>query len=318
MKVERVDPLTVVDEAARILRAAWSPPAIHYTADYLRWQLGFPGTPARTVLARIGSEAGGFAALTPRRLRVGGAVIEGHVLSFVAVRPTFRRRGLASRLYEEILLVLREEGLPAVVFAEAGSEAAQRPLHRAASRVGLGLRRLAPHLNYGFVARRSAIPGPLVAAEAPLERALEAIEACDAARVLWAAPDLERLEHYGRDPRGRKFLAIKEDGRVTGAAMVFLSNIVSAQGMERIATLDSIFLPAPTADRLSALARAAAAAFVGQTTSPAVSAPSLATNDPAILRAAGFRPTGTVFDAFVCHPEGHPLADADVTNLEVV
>ena len=170
----------------------------------------------------------------------------------------------------------------------------------------------------GFVPRRGVAPGPLAAAPVSRERALEVIEACEAPRVLFGAPDLARLAYYDQDPRGRRLLAIEEEGRVTALAMTFLSAVVTAQGIERVATLDSVFLPSPTADRLSALVFAAAAAFAGEATSPAVSAPSLATLDAEVVRAARLRATGTAFEASVCHPEGHPFGGAEATNLEVV
>jgi hypothetical protein len=100
--------------------------------------------------------------------------------------------------------------------------------------------------------------------------------------------------------------------------MASLAEVATASGIDRVSTLDSVFFPEPTADRILALARAAAQVFAGNTTSPVVSAPSLATIPAEMLAAAGIRRSGAVFDGFVVSGESHPFLGAEVTNLEVV
>ncbi|MCC6551612.1 MAG: GNAT family N-acetyltransferase [Polyangiaceae bacterium] len=317
MDIEFVDPALAAEDGALVLREAWAPPVLHYTAGYLRWQLSFPGPPPRAALARESGDPAGFMAMTPRRLRMGGITSHAYLVSFLGVRPTYQGRGLAGRLYDLMFGDLRASGLPGVVFVEAHSESAQHLLARTAQRVGLRLRRLAAHRNHGHVARRNAPALSMAAAEITPERALEAVDACAAAGVIHAAPDLEVLAHHGRDPRPRKLVGVEESGRVTAAGSVALFEIKTAQGIDHVPTLEALYLPEPTAERLSALLRAASAAFAGQATSPAVSVPSVAALDPALLRAAGLRATGAVYDAFVCHLEGHPFAAAEATTLEV-
>ena len=147
---------------------------------------------------------------------------------------------------------------------------------------------------------------------------LAAIAACGDERVLWSAPDAAQLEHSLRDPRPRRLLRVEEAGRAVGAAAVFLSEVATAAGVERVATVDALYLPEPTADRVAAVLRAASTTFAGEATVPAVSAPNLAIVPGDQLRPAGARPTAAIFDAFVVHPEGGPWLDAEVTNLEVV
>ncbi|AGP39956.1 GNAT family N-acetyltransferase [Sorangium cellulosum] len=319
MQLEHVDPIAAAEEASLVLREAWPPPALHYTADYLRWQLGFPGPAPRAVLARERGEPAGFIGVAPRRFRFRGATSPGYVLSFVSVRPKFQGQGLASRLYGELLASLRASGLPIVVFVEARSGPAQRVLYNAVKAAGLRRKQLATCRNHGFVPRPSAAPTQAVAR--PTEAAadvLAAIAACGDDRVLWSAPDAAQLEHSLRDPRPRRLLLVEEAGRPVGAAAVFLSEIATARGIDRVATLDALFLPEPTADRLAAVLRAASEAFAGQATAPVVSAPNLTLVPQDQLKPAGARPTDASFDAFVLLPGDGPWLDAEVTNLEVV
>lgn len=319
MQLERVDVTSVAEEASLVLREAWAAPVLHYTADYLRWQLGFPGTPAPCVLAREGGEPAGFIGLAPRRFRFRGAETDGYVLSFVAVRPAFRGRGLAGELYAELLGGLRATGLPSAVFIEAHAPAARHVLLKAVERLGFQVKPLGQHVNYGFLARaKAALPAATVVEAERVEDALDPIAACGARDTLWSAPGRAQLEHALRDPRPRKLLLIQDGGRTVGAALVFLAEIVAVKGIEQVATIDTVFLPEPTPDRVAALARGAAAAFTGRTTASVVSAPSLANVPPDVLKAAGLVRTGAVYDAFLLHGERHPCLDAEVTNLEVV
>ncbi|WP_437965560.1 GNAT family N-acetyltransferase [Sorangium sp. So ce260] len=318
MQLEHVDPIAAAEEASLVLREAWPPPALHYTADYLRWQLGFPGPAPKAVLAREGGEPAGFIGVAPRRFRFRGAVSAGYVLSFVSVRPKFQGQGLASRLYSELLAGLRGSGLPIVVFVEARSAPAQRVLFKAVEAAELSMKRLATCQNHGFVPRASAAPTQAVARPAGVDDVLAAIAACGDERVLWSAPDAAQLEHSLRDPRSRRLLLVEEAGRAVGAAAVFLSEIATARGFDRVATLDALFLPEPTADRLAAVLRATSEAFAGQATAPVVSAPNLAIVPPDQRRPAGARATDATFDAFVVHPDDGPWRDAEATNLEVV
>ncbi|WP_438023807.1 GNAT family N-acetyltransferase [Sorangium sp. So ce233] len=318
MQIEHVDPVAAAEEASLVLREAWPPPALHYTADYLRWQFSFPGPAPRAVLARDGGEPAGFIGVAPRRFRFRGVASEGYVLSFVSVRPRFQGQGLASRLYAELLAGLRASGLPIVVFVEAQSAPARRVLLKAVDKVGFQRKALAACRNHGFVPRASAAPLQAAAAPAAVEDVLAAIAACGEERVLWSAPDAAQIEHSLRDPRPRRLLRVEEAGRAVGAAAVFLSEIATAAGVERVATVDALYLPEPTADRVAAVLRAASTTFAGEATVPAVSAPNLAIVPGDQLRPAGARPTAATFDAFVVHPEGGPWMDAEVTNLEVV
>jgi GNAT superfamily N-acetyltransferase len=321
IEIESVGPLPFAEQAAQILREAWPRPVLHYTPSYLAWQWSFPGPAAQGFVAREAGEPVGVFSLFPRRLRFRGTVSDAFVASFLAVRPAFRGRGVSNQLYAALLLACRAAGLPAVIYAEARSEAALRPLHGTSERLGVQVKKLGQYANHAFVprARQGGAPTAAVAVETTdLGLVLAAIAPCVSDATLWSLPGRAELAHYLRDPRPRKLLVVKEGDRTVGAGMASLDEVATASGIDRVSTLDSVFFPEPTADRILALARAAAQVFAGNTTSPVVSAPSLATIPAEMLAAAGIRRSGAVFDGFVVSGESHPFLGAEVTNLEVV
>src|SRR5262245_47051292 len=98
MRVVPVDCDHFVAEGAPLLRSAWQPPASHYSADYVRWQLDFPGRiEPIALLALDGDRPVGCAAAMPRRLLLGAAVDEAYLVSLVAVAASHRRQGVAAR-----------------------------------------------------------------------------------------------------------------------------------------------------------------------------------------------------------------------------
>jgi hypothetical protein len=209
-----------------------------------------------------------------------------------------------------------------VIYAEAHSQAALRPLHKTSERLGIQLKRIGQYVNHAFVprVRQAVLPGAAAAIETTdLERVVAAIDAQgERAGVLRATPGRAELAHYLQGPRPRKLLVVTEGDRTVGAGMVSLAEIATVGGLDRVPTLDSVFFREPTADRVLALARAAAQVFAGSATGSVVSAPSVATIPAEMLKAAGIRRSGAVFDGFVVAGGPHPFLGADVTNLEVV
>jgi hypothetical protein len=223
------------------------------------------------------------------------------------------------------MTAMRDEGLPTVAFIEAHLAAPLKLVTKTAERVGLKIRFLGHYANHGFMPRgaplaASAPPGAPVAREARgPEEALAAIEACDDPRVLWAAPDAVELAYQLRDPRGRKILVIEEEGRITGAATVMLAEVVNkGGGIDRMITVDAVFVPEPTPGRVEALFEGAGRVFGGEGSTPVVSAPNVAALPPDVVRAAGLRRTGALYLGMLLQREDHPFLEADVTNVEVV
>ncbi|AKT43238.1 GNAT family N-acetyltransferase [Chondromyces crocatus] len=320
IEIERTDAVTLSEQSATVLREAWVPPVLNYSDEYLEWQLRFPGAPVIGVTARSGDDVGGFAAITPRRLKFRGEASLAYLLSFVAVRPAFRGRGVASKLYDELLDALKGSGLPAVVYVDEHSPAAQRSLLGSAERVGMRVKHLGQYANHGFAPSHESERIPLIVRDATDHgEVLSLIDACKDERVLWAAPDDALLDYYERDPRGRKLLVVEEEGVAVGAASVTLCEIMNTLGeVDRVTSVDSIWIPDPTMPRVATLFRGAAMAFLGQACSPVVSAPNVSAIPADVLRAARVRPTGAVYQAFALHSGDHPFLEAELTNLEVV
>jgi GNAT superfamily N-acetyltransferase len=114
-------------EASRILEDAWEPPTLRYSPGYLGWQLTFPSeVELPAVAATEGGEPVGLAAATDRRLRCGSSAFGVAVVSFVAVRPAWRNRGVASGLYRLLLKALADLSVPVITFGIPGSGGTKR------------------------------------------------------------------------------------------------------------------------------------------------------------------------------------------------
>jgi GNAT superfamily N-acetyltransferase len=321
LPVTAVDPIGLADEASRLLREVWPPPSAHYTADYLRWEFGFPG-PARplAVVARDDGGLAGFAAVAPRLARFRERRLPVYLLSFVAVRQAYRGQGVAARLYAALLGTVREAGMPVVTFAFPGS-AGERSLLRAYDAAGFVRRPLGTYVVHGF-APRPAPPGAggEATAEAAFGEVSHAAEACAGRAVLWSAPDPDQLDHYRRDPRGRVALVARgTGGEVTAAALVVCSEVVTAEGLEAVTVVDALFAPRPEAPVVRSLFERAGRCFAGKVRSRLVLAPNVRTLPPDVLRAAGLRQLPQRVEGYLCAADASdPLLQAETTNLEVI
>ncbi|AKT43239.1 hypothetical protein [Chondromyces crocatus] len=309
-------------EAGQLLREASPPPSIHYSDEYVAWHLGFPGPGAMTAIARSGAQPAAVFAITPRRFQLCGLASDGYLLSLLAIQPEHRRGDLAAQIYLEVLSSLRDRAAPTLVFADAHSAEEQLLLFRTVERLGFRMKRLHPLVNHGWSSRRaprSANRTPLHAREArDVGEIREVIATCNDDRILWGAPDDAQLEHYLRDPRSRRLLVIEEEGRLTGAATILLGEIVNKPGsIVQVPTLDALWMPYPTTDRVTALFHATERLFAGAESASLVSAPNVSTLPTALLHTAGLRPTGAVYDGFLLHATRHPFLEADATNVEV-
>ena len=67
VRIERVDPLECAEQASRLIQAAWNPPCLNYTPEYLRWQFGFSGKQLQPVTLAAFDDNGDMIGLTWRR-----------------------------------------------------------------------------------------------------------------------------------------------------------------------------------------------------------------------------------------------------------
>jgi hypothetical protein len=148
---------------------------------------------------------------------------------------------------------------------------------------------------------------------------LPAVAGCADDVTLWSDPGPEVLAHWDRHPWPHAALLVRQpDGAVAGAGVVLRSEVMTAAGVQHVATLDRLFLPVPDPGLLQALTRAAAGPWSGEALPGVVSLPNLWRFDPAGLRPIGVRQTGTCFRGhFVTRTPDHRLLGAEGTNLSI-
>jgi GNAT superfamily N-acetyltransferase len=322
---ELVDGPASAAPASGILSEAWAPPAICYTADYLKWQLGFPGPSSlRAVVAFDGNEPAGFAGASWRRMRCGQAVSDVALVSFVAVRPYCRGRGIAAGLYRRLLSFIREIGAPVITFAIAGS-AGEAILLRSYAEAGFRVRSLGAYPKYACLAGNEIPPTNegvelTVRPDDLLEALPDAVSNCDAdTGILWSDPAPDQIRHYLRDPRPRILLTSKsaESGRLQAAWSVRM-DVRTPAGEDTVTAIDTVWLP--RTGHAAALRNFASKASAWDTRSTSViSLPSLYGYDGSDLRRIGIRQTGVPFHGYYCEPGAPCLPDTfRGTSLEIV
>ena len=291
-EIRRVARAEFATEASEILSGAWAPPALHYSPEYVSWQLDFPGPcEAPAVAAFVGSLPVGFAAGVHRRVRVAGEAVDVLVVTFVAVLPDYRGQGIVHALYARLLADIRQSGLPVITFGRSNSSG-QRAIEHAYPAADFPLKAFGEYAGYAIMPR-SVSPGGWNVSTAlppiPLETPLA-----------WSSPTELQFEHYSRDPRKRR-LWMHPDG---GWAWATEIEFVSQKGLETVTTLEAI--SGVPLDRLAGLAAAAGEGRL-------VQAPNLMGYNPQGLRPIGFRQVST---PWVGYWSGS--APANATNLEII
>jgi GNAT superfamily N-acetyltransferase len=306
-------------QASAVLTAAWAAPALHYTPEYLRWQMSFPGPgPAPAAAAFVDSKPAGFAASTHRRLRHGPEIIDALLVSFVAVHPDFRGRGIAAGLYRTLLAAIAATRLPVVTFAQPGS-AGQRAIERAYPEAGFQLRSLGSYPGFACVPRASHEARWVCVESTPLDRSsvAAAVEACATdQRLFWSAPSDEQWRHYREDPRPRTLFSLNSANGELGVAWVVQAAYMTAQGVNSVAIIDCAWL---NRGRPELLAGLASAVMQTSTAASVVNAPNLAGFDAKLLRQAGFRQVAPGFQGYCATAPGTPLLPpGDAASCEIV
>ncbi|MBI3949929.1 MAG: GNAT family N-acetyltransferase [Acidobacteria bacterium] len=321
LRIQQVNPGSFAESASRILLQSWPVTCFHYSPDHLRWQFSFPGPyPSVGVAAFDGNEPVGFAAATPRRLRFQQMGSETYVVSFVAVRPAWRGRGIAADLYTCLLGALREAGLPIVTFAEPGA-VGERALVKAYPSAGFELRTLGRFTTYGYSPRSGAAPTSVQVLEtSDAATILATIQRRGDHQTLWSDPDCQWLEHNDEDPWLRATVILRlTGGDGLGCAMIVRSEFVTAKGISLVPMIDQLFLYQPEAEALRALCEFASERWSGPAARTNVTVPNAWGIDPMILRSAGLRQTPRQFTGYVCSPDPHcPFLNAQGTNLHIV
>ena len=315
-RIEIVDPSTAAPMAGRVLRASWKPPCLDYSDAYLAWQFGFPGRLNPVVaLGFLDSQPVGCAAATQRAVVHDGSHIDAYVLSFVAVDPSARGHGLAAALYARLLGALSPEA-PVIAFAEPNSDG-ERLLNNAFDKTSYTRHTLGLCRAVGYVSR-PATSERLVSAAAveQLEDFTSAIPDVDKATI-WNRPTPQQWVHYAADPRPRTGVLIRDrDGLPIGSAMIVLTAILSAQGLQQVPMLESVCLPSQSSDALRAVFDFATEQSGAAGT---IVASNLSYLDSSVIRAAGARALPSSFNAYVfLGARTYSLQNAAHMNLEVI
>lgn len=317
-RIELVDPLDRAADASAILQAAWKPPCLYYSPEYVRWQLSFPGAlPSMAAIASVDHRPAGCVALITRQFVYASSSFAGYVLSFAAVDPTVTGRGIGTALYAALLDVI-PSGVPVFAFATPAT-AGERLLVNSFQRASFRRFQLAPCKAAGYVqvpATRGAAVSP--AREASTHREFSAGHLLSPDQLtVWIDMTESQWGHYAKDPRGRRMLVIRDsEGDAAGTAMVTMGEVVSNDGVQRIPMLEAFTSATPTPEGLkSALAFAAGHSAPGST----VIASNLSYVDPQTVRAAGARTLPSTFNSYL-FVKGDALAveKAQSLTLEVI
>ncbi len=330
-RVEVVHPTSVVREAGNLLRAAWSPPSLHYSDEFLAWQFGFPGGEgalAATAWDAASERLIGFAAVTPRRMRVNDWSGVVYALSYVAAHPSARGRGIAAAVYAALLEAVDAAACPVLTFAQPQS-GGERAIRRAYPAAGYRLYPLGECQAWGAMVRPSSAGetascqvGSVAEMSASLGRVLKAQSARD---ILWADPDDAELVHYARDPRTRRALLCGPHDNSTTAAVASLAvaaEMNTARGVERTILLECLAASDARAADLRAMVQQAATTISPAGRTALVTIPNATGLDPTVARAAGLRRLPSSFVSYWCVG---PLAQARLglevptgTNAEII
>jgi GNAT superfamily N-acetyltransferase len=315
LSIEFVDPLDVLADAASVLQEAWAAPSFHHSSDYLGWQFTFPSPlPRVAAVARSGDEIAGFMGITPRRIGIGSWTGTAGVLSFLAVRPTWRGRRIAEQLYGVMLGRARELEIPMLTFAEVGT-VGEHLLVKEYDRAGFIRHNLGNCQPYACLPRGNAADD-IETGTVDATDLLALVKSANAGVRL--APEVEHLRHYAADPRWRRaFLAT--DGEHSVGAMAVAAEMNTARGIETILTVDVSLTASDSPHLLKRIAIAAAEAYPSATSQ--VVFPNLILPDADRARGAGLRKLPARYVVYLCVTDKYrSLCDAEPvgTNVDVV
>jgi GNAT superfamily N-acetyltransferase len=314
-RIEVVDPLPYAETASTILQASWKPPCLYYSPEYLAWQFSFPSPlPNRAVIAFLDDRAVGCVAVTSRRFVFDGAPISAYVLSFVAVDPAARGHGIAALMYSRLLDTITAD-TPVIAFAEPGS-VGERLLLDAFGKASFQHRPLDACRAMGYVTRSVGYES----AAAIITKDYDEFVSLSLVRdqsTIWNNPTAEQWEHYRTDPRSRVMMILRDpEHQPVGTAMVVAAEVLSPQGLQQVAMLENVVLPNGPAEALVAAFHLSARHC---RVSSMVIAPNLSCLDTGLLKKAGTRAIGSVFNAHLFARGGNGLlANAIRTSVEVI
>lgn len=304
VQVRPVEPLSFVAEASEVLRAAWRPPCLHYTAEYLRFQFGFPNSLAPIgVAAWQNSIPVGFVGAAGRRTNVGDVYLS----SFLSLRPGTVSSVALALVRTEAREVLKR-GRPMLVFAEVGSVGEY--LLRELEILGLTKCQIGEYRVHAALPDR-APEGYVVEGVTADEWSVAADRMRDDTLLL-PSFDSATLAQFAASPGGRRFLVVTRQGVPLAVAMHGVTEMSTFSGACHTPALHYVRMAEEDPDALVALLGAAK-----QNTDTVVSVPNTVGISPDVARAARLRATGAVFAAYIC-PNHCSIPPLRGTEFEIV
>lgn len=324
VQAETLDPCQAPQCISGLLTAAWRPPSLLYSIEYVRWQLATPAQQRSVAIGVFdGRQLCACAALIPRTVSTGGRTFDVYISTFGGVLPQYRGRGFAITAYEAIFEAAVASRTPVIGFVVPNG-GGERALLHAAKNLALNYVRLTDCRTYAAM--------PTIRACGDDGNAACTVEFADAqpfaiTRVLPAAgptvirlqPSAEQRAHYADDPRSRRIVIARDEaGASVAAGMIVCAEVTSAAGVDRVTVIDWIAQAGSGIDgAVRPLANFAKSCFP-DFTPVAMTIPNAGTVPAASLRAAGFRATASVFRPYVLASERHPLLAASSTDVEVI
>ncbi len=302
MSIKPVDLEEFAPTASEILRSAWKPPCLDYSQEYLRWQFGFPSDLKPVALA--GYHAGrptGFVAATGRNTNAGPL----YMSSFMSLLPG-TPSSFAIGIIRHQSRVLRDSGLPTVVFAQTGSLGER--LLEVGETVGLKRFPLGQYRIHGAVPRIQ--PADVAAVPVSSSRWFHVSDSLSDDNLLSLSFDDDTLRHLEADPFGREFLIVEKDKLVVGSAMLSKTRSISATGIRTVPTLHCIRLRNGDPDALSALL------YYARSQGQFVNVPNVSHIPVETRKAAGLRATPSDFVAYILTAGAKPAFWG--TDFEIV
>jgi len=290
-RIRPVDPIPFADSASALLRAAWKPPCIDYTPDYVRFQCGFPTPlPPIGIAAFDGEDPVGFVAATGRASNAGPI----YLASYLALRPgTIPSLSVAIVRAESRKLL--EAKAPMLVFAQVGSVGEY--LLKIFESMGLARTFIGEYRVHAGTPKE--IPAGLHVEDVPPEAWAREAAVLEPDGLLSPTFDNANLAHFARDPFGRRFVVVRRGDGVVATGMQSWTQIVPSSGPGRVPALNYVRLKGDDPDALVALL-----ALPRHEHSPVVTLPNTAGARHDVAKAAGLRATGSVFAAYVFHIGG--------------
>ncbi|MFN7995980.1 MAG: hypothetical protein U0Q18_20380 [Bryobacteraceae bacterium] len=303
IRIGPVDPFESAGEISSIWKDAWRPPCLDYQPEYVRFQFGFSTRLAPVAIAAWrNGPAGAFVAAAGRSTHIGDLYLS----SWLALRPG-TTPSVAVALIRTAARRLERTGVPVLVLAPTGSAAEY--LLKAIDAMGLQRQALGEYRVHSGVPK-TLPPGFQVDRMAPEDWGRMADRLRDDS-LLTLRFDAANLRHFAGDPWGRQFLCAHRGGVVAAVAMASWNRMAGAKGIARIPALHYVRAAAGSPEALTALMAA-----VQDTSAVEVTVPNVVNLKPEFIKAAGLRPTGAVYSAFL-FPNGCSLPLLRGTEFEM-